>query len=971
MRAKLLLTSFLPFSLLFAATESWNVDANGSWDVASNWNPATVPNAVNEVARLGNPVLSASRTVALCCQSPTVGTLLLTSTNAFGYQVDAINGHQLNIVGISPSINIPIANQADHSITAPLSYQGILLLEQESSNILTISGGITGNNNLECVGNGTGSILLQGVNNFPTLFVSNGTLRLGSSNTLPAGSTLQMFPLGTLDLNSFNQSIGTLFGSGGSITLGNATLSISQGADHDFEGVISGAGSLVFNGNGHTWTLKDGQTYTGGTTINNGTIALGFNNDLPVGRDVTLTATGILDLIGFNQTIGALSGSVGAQVNLGSGTLTVTPTTNSTFAGTISGTGRLVAAGSGALYLSNSNNTYSGGTTINSGTIQISAPGALGNSASSVTLGGGTLELLPLFGSQTLTNNILLNAPGGTIQVDAGAQPNYQGNITGTGPLNKTGAGVFMLSGTGNFTGGTTITGGTICLMGGSLAGAVNIAPGSILSGAGSIGSVINDGTVMPIGSMNVTGSYVQNAAGVFAANLSGIQATGLLTAATATLNGTLNVSAAPGAYAAGKQYTILTAAGGVTPLFTTVNFPSFLNMAITYEPDAVLLTVISQSILPLATVKHYNPNQVLNYLQKIQHDIDSDLLQIVDSLSVLDTDQLTAALDQLHPAPFGAFDLLNSSTSSQIISLFSRHLGRSCCIHPTAEQPPSNCGCASTSFWIQPFGNVYNQDKIGEQFGFSSTTSGFAAGAGYRFPEKVQVGIGAGYSSSHLHWDHGHGKGTTETRYLGVYTDYTRDTFYIEASAFGGIDTFFASRHIDFTTVNTRARHHGGGYNFTAHLGLGGDIQLSKCYLNPFVSVDYFYLFQKKFTEHGAGELNLVVPGRRSKILRSKVGLSATESYPIGDNSCWSPTVWISGISEIYLSSPLYHARFVNESLHFKARTFHKPIYLIAPGIDISFLLKKRFGFSIRYEAELNSEIADQKMDARLEWFF
>jgi autotransporter-associated beta strand protein len=900
------------------------------------------------------------------------------------------------------------------------------------SDTLQLSGVLSGTGRLFATGTGTLNLANVGNSYSGGTTITTGTVQISAPGNLgnPAGGltiangTLQLLP--TFGTNTLTENI-LLNAPGGTIQADAPVIGT-------LSGLISGAGRLFATGTGTLNLANVGNSYSGGTTITTGTVQISAPGGLgnPVGSLTIANGTlQLLSAFGTNTltenillnapggtiqadapVIGTLSGIIsgggalsiagggivilsgnntyggGTNIALGStlevqnfnslpssgsildnGLLVFNNATNTASPGPISGSGSVTMQGAGTLALLQPN-TYSGGTIVTAGVVQISNPSSLGSGTLSL---GSTLEILPSFQTNVLLSPIVLTAPGGTIQTDPGTQLSYFGSITGVGPLSKTGSGTLALLGASNFTGGTTISAGTVRLVGGSLTGAVNVGPAGLLSGAGTVGSVVNDGTVMPIGFLNVTGSYVQNAGGTFIASISGTGPIHRLVAGTATLDGTLNVSAIHGAYVAGQQYTILSAAGGVAPAFSTVNLPSFLKVTVTYEPDAVLLTINEQSILPLSKVKHYNPNQVLNYIRKIEHDPNSDLIQLIDSLGLLNTDQLTNALDQLHPAPFGAFDLLNASTSSQIASIFNRRVGSSCCIHQAEpkSEPEQYCGCENTNAWIQPFGNTYSQDKMGEQVGFSAFTRGVLAGAGYRFSSHLRLGIGGGYSSSRIHWDKHRGHGATDAGYFGAYADYSRKLYYIEASVVGSIDKFFGARHIDFTTVNRHARHRSGGSNFTAHLGGGSDIDLSKCYLSPFMTVDYFHLYQKSFREHGAGDLNLAVQSRHSKILRSEIGLSVTESYAIGDQNCWSPTIWLSGISEVYLSKRLYHARFTTESFGFKARTYHKPLYLIAPGIDLSFLLKKKFSFSFRYSAELSRYVANQKADAKLEWIF
>ena len=549
-------------------------------------------------------------------------------------------------------------------------------------------------------------------------------------------------------------------------------------------------------------------------------------------------------------------------------------------------------------------------------------------------------------------------------------------NITGTTGLSITGPGIVVLLGDNDYEGGTQVNAGQLYVDGSitGLSPSVVVNPGGLLGGMGIVGNVTNHGVVSPgdigvIGTLTLTGHYLQGADGTLNIRVDAVGNTDLLDiAGVAMLDGTLNVTALPGTYVLGTSYTILSSGGGFNTKFATLNLPPFL--AISYDPNQfVILTVIPVPPVPSLAgrhVNHHNPQQVYKYLLEIDQNPDPGLTTIIDNLIPLSNEALTRALDQMHPAIFGAFDLLNTNTSSMIASFLTRHMADICCQHCDAD-----CCIGNAHVWFQPFGYFYDQDRIGEQVGFEANTEGVITGFNYSFNNGISIGAGAGYSNGYIHWKHHRGKGTVNSGYFGIGADYACEPLYLEASLVGGINSYHAKRNIKFNTIDRHAKHTRNGYDWTAHIGGGGDIRIGAFYLKPYSNVDYLYLYQKRFTEHGAGTLNLSVNGRRANMLRSEVGLSITRSFYSGPGRCWMPTIFISGINECYLRKRHYKSRFEGEELSFEVRTFNKPIYLVSPGFDFTFMIDDDASLSLRYSAELNSQIATQKGDVRFEWFF
>ncbi len=337
-----------------------------------------------------------------------------------------------------------------------------------------------------------------------------GTLVISASNSYLGGTTLKA---GTLALaNNGALSTGTLAFTGNSAlqasgtarTVANAvTLStgvtgtVSGNQALTLSGVISGSGALAKTGNS-TFTLSGSNTYSGGTTLSSGTIALAHNSALGSGA---LTVSG-------NSSLAA-SGASRAVANnvILNATGTVNGTQDLALSGIVSGTGALTKAGTNNLTLSGSN-TYSGNTTATAGLLTIGNDRALG--AGTLVLNGGTIQAdtarsvsnaislaassailgasnLTFTGTATNTMagnptlnisntgtitfglfNLGTNSTARTVTINNTAGTTVIGTVAGfngatsASALSKSGAGTLFLSGSNLYSGGTTISAGTL-----------------------------------------------------------------------------------------------------------------------------------------------------------------------------------------------------------------------------------------------------------------------------------------------------------------------------------------------------------------------------------------------------------------------------------------------------------------------------------------------------------------------------
>jgi fibronectin-binding autotransporter adhesin len=138
-----------------------------------------------------------------------------------------------------------------------------------------------------------------------------------------------------------------------------------------------------------------------------------------------------------------------------------------TVAGVISGS-FLLKSGTRVLVLSGQN-TYQNDTAIWGGVLSVSSDGNLGDSGNSIGIYWGTLQNT---GSFATSRSVTLG--NGTFQTDADLTVNgaIEGNTEG-GTLNKQGMGTLILTANNTYSGGTTITAGTLQVGNGGTTGSL------------------------------------------------------------------------------------------------------------------------------------------------------------------------------------------------------------------------------------------------------------------------------------------------------------------------------------------------------------------------------------------------------------------------------------------------------------------------------------------------------------------
>ena len=331
---------------------------------------------------------------------------------------------------------------------------------------------------------------------------------------------------------------------GGNVALGANTLSIvANGGTTAISGVISGTNGKLVKDSAGTLTLSATNTYTGGTTVNDGVLdltggggatgtirgtatvnsggILRLSTNNATGTNTDSTRLSVINLVGGTLDVNTPSGNnnqtlTNLVINMTGGKITSAGGNNLDFFGGASALNTLASATTSTIsgvdlsVLRQGDTTFTVAKGSTSNGIDLDIQGGIRNSGSESALGGQFIKAgagtLALSGNNTIStaNSNSIRIDAGTLMIGNGVTTGNVGNvnglsitnnatltfnhlggfaftsvISGTGMVNHIGSGITGLTGDNSYKGATSITNGTLRINGDS----------SAATGAGTVAS--------------------------------------------------------------------------------------------------------------------------------------------------------------------------------------------------------------------------------------------------------------------------------------------------------------------------------------------------------------------------------------------------------------------------------------------------------------------------------------------------
>ncbi|MBP7074019.1 MAG: autotransporter domain-containing protein [Rhabdochlamydiaceae bacterium] len=274
---------------------------------------------------------------------------------------------------------------------------------------------------------------------------------------------------------------------------------------------------------------------------------------------------------------------------------------------------------------------------------------------------------------------------------------------------------------------------------------------------------------------------------------------------------------------------------------------------------------------------------------------------------------------------------------------------------------------------WVSGLGDFLTQDNThfasSPQIGYRNVTGGAVGGIDFNFKEHYYVGALGAYTHSDIDWREHKGSGDINSSYAGLYGSAIGKIFYGNASVIRSWNRYEAHRNIVFTGVNKVARHQNKGNQFLSHLDTGANLGVGGFVLRPFDSFDYITEQEHDFKERGAGILDLSVLGNSLRMYRNELGLNFARCFSFHRSQIILDAK-LSWVHEERLKGKTATSQFVGTGVHFTTTGYYPDRDLFSPGLSLSFTTYTKelnLTGTLYYNGEFASKYADQSIGLQL----
>lgn len=183
------------------------------------------------------------------------------------------------------------------------------------------------------------------------------------------------------------------------------------------------------------------------------------------------------------------------------------------------------------------------------------------------------------------------------------------------------------------------------------------------------------------------------------------------------------------------------------------------------------------------------------------------------------------------------------------------------------------------STFFLRTFADQANQEKIGSDAGYESTTTGILIGNQNNLTDEIEQGWSLGYSSNDNDFDDSYGQNKTSTLHAMIYQNQQYDQFTLGINLGTYISRGDLDRKItDGTPQTLKSRSYNYGADVTVDIKRSYFLKNDLTFV-PSFSTNISYIIQDDLDETG-GDLALAVKNENLLIIKPEIGFALDKNF-------------------------------------------------------------------------------------------
>ena len=185
--------------------------------------------------------------------------------------------------------------------------------------------------------------------------------------------------------------------------------------------------------------------------------------------------------------------------------------------------------------------------------------------------------------------------------------------------------------------------------------------------------------------------------------------------------------------------------------------------------------------------------------------------------------------------------------------------------------------GAPDNSFYLRTFGGVTDQEKVGDDIGYNSTTAGFVVG-NQTVIENLQAGWGLGFSTTGLDYDEGYGLNSTHSLHANFFANKEYRKFDTSFNLGSFVSKNNSTRNVtEGSTQTLKSDRYELGFDLTG--GISKKINLGGWVFNPTATINTAYVLQDDIDEIG-GDLALKIKTDNLLQIKPELGFNLDREF-------------------------------------------------------------------------------------------